>query len=117
MKYLLILILSSIITTSLFSQRKDLMDNKVEESYEILFSKVDSNLNIWQAKSCFPQNYRIYKRNNSTVNLHWTYENDQFFDDAGCYVLITRGEPDKEGIKNHLVQISSLKPEQITIKD
>lgn len=62
---------------------------------------------IYSIQSCFDNKIRKKTKNNSQINSQWQYEEDSYFNEKGCYKIISRKKPEEEEILNHLRQITT----------
>ena len=78
-----------------------------------VFVTITQDKSIWEVKSCFDDTYRLKKPNTSQFNQQYIYEDQQYFDTDGCFTLYNRREPDVDKITDFLLDITTIKREQI----
>ncbi len=88
--------------------------NVIEEEKITINITKTSDFALWEVKSCFDESYRIKERRKKPViPSNYTYTDDPYFADDGCFTIISRAKPDQEEIKAFLSQITKIHSSQI----
>lgn len=83
------------------------------QAIDSVFVTITEDKSVWEVKSCFDDSYRLKKPNTSDLNQAYIYEDQKYFASDGCFTLYNRLEPDLEKITDYLLEITTIKREQI----
>lgn len=87
-----------------------------QESIEIEITQVD-DIGIWKIHSCYDDKYRKKERRKMTaINSIYTYSDEAYYGEDGCFEIISRKKPELDDIKSLLQEITTIDTDQINFK-